>query len=76
MASTQAQAAKWEANSASGDPAADMRRRGRGALSNASGRFEPLARQAEDDGWDLTEELPPLKTEITLETAAPYHYAQ
>ena len=27
------------------------RRRGRGALSNASGRFEPLARVAFDDGW-------------------------
>ena len=67
MASTQAQAAKWGANPTSGNSAADLPRRGRGALSNASGRFEPLARQAEDDGWDLTEELPPLKTEITLE---------
>jgi DNA repair photolyase len=41
--------------------------RGRGALSNVSGRFEPLARQAEDDGWDINDELPPLKTHLTLE---------
>jgi DNA repair photolyase len=41
--------------------------RGRGALSNVSGRFEPLARQTEDDGWDIAEELPPLKTHLTLE---------
>jgi DNA repair photolyase len=41
--------------------------RGRGALSNVNGRFEPLARQPEDDGWDLKEELPPLKTNITIE---------
>jgi hypothetical protein len=27
------------------------RRRGRGTLSNASGRFEPIARIAFDDGW-------------------------
>jgi len=46
---------------------ADAHRRGRGALSNASGRYEPLARQAEDDGWDLKEDLPPLKTQITVE---------
>ena len=26
-------------------------RRGRGALSNADGRFEPYARDAFDDGW-------------------------
>ncbi len=41
--------------------------RGRGALSNISGRFEALARQHEDDGWNANDELPPLKTQITLE---------
>jgi len=41
--------------------------RGRGALSNLSGRFEPLTRHKEDDGWDITEDLPPLRTQITLE---------
>ncbi len=40
---------------------------GRGAKSNASGRYERLAREAVDDGWS-EEDLPPLKTELTLET--------
>jgi DNA repair photolyase len=43
------------------------RRRGRGALSNASGRYEPLARIAFDDGWDVAEELPPFKTSVTVD---------
>jgi len=41
---------------------------GRGARSNASGRFEPLARSAVDDGWDAREEPSPLKTEVTVES--------
>ena len=42
---------------------------GRGAKSNASGRYEALAREAADDGWrELEEEPPPLRTELTLET--------
>ncbi|MDQ0391668.1 PA0069 family radical SAM protein [Labrys monachus] len=45
------------------------RRRGRGSASNASGRFESLARFAEDDGWNSTEELPPLRTEVQDEQA-------
>jgi DNA repair photolyase len=40
------------------------RRRGRGTLSNMSGRYEPLARIAFDDGWQSLEELPPFKTEV------------
>jgi DNA repair photolyase len=44
-------------------------RRGRGALTNVSGRFEPETRQAEDDGWGNLEDLPPLKTEVTIERA-------
>ena len=36
--------------------------RGRGARSNASGRYEALARQLVDDGWQSLEELPPFKT--------------
>jgi DNA repair photolyase len=43
------------------------RRRGRGTLSNASGRFEPLARVAFDDGWQNLEELPPFKTSVTAD---------
>lgn len=38
------------------------RRRGRGAQSNASGRFEAEARVAFDDGWQSFEDLPPFKT--------------
>jgi len=44
------------------------RRRGRGAQSNASGRYEPLARIAFDDGWESFEELPPFKTTVTLDS--------
>ena len=42
------------------------RRRGRGAQSNASGRYEPLARIAFDDEWQNFEELPPFKTSVAL----------
>jgi len=44
------------------------RRHGRGAQSNASGRYEPLARVAFDDGWQSFEELPPFKTTVTLDS--------
>ncbi len=40
------------------------RRKGRGAQSNASGRYEPLARIAFDDGWRSLDELPPFKTTV------------
>jgi DNA repair photolyase len=43
------------------------RRRGRGTLSNASGRFEPLARVAFDDGWQALDDLPPFKTTVTVD---------
>src|SRR6476646_11172444 len=43
-------------------------RRGRGAQSNASGRYEPLARSAFDDGWQSFEELPPFKTTVTIDS--------
>src|SRR5215831_9465308 len=45
------------------------RRRGRGAQSNASGRYEPLAKIAFDDGWRTLEDLPPFKTTVTEERA-------
>jgi DNA repair photolyase len=41
-------------------------RRGRGAPSNASGRFEAKSRDAFDDGWTADEVLP-LQTEVILE---------
>jgi len=43
------------------------RRRGRGSSSNASGRYEPLARIAFDDGWQNLDELPPFKTSVTVD---------
>jgi DNA repair photolyase len=45
------------------------RRRGRGAQSNASGRFEAEAKVAFDDGWQSLEDLPPFKTTIAVDTA-------
>lgn len=42
---------------------------GRGAASNDAGRFERFATVATHDGWDMQEELPPLRTEIRDETA-------
>src|SRR5260221_6235168 len=44
------------------------RRRGRGAQSTATGRYEPLARVAFDDGWQNFEELPPFKTTVTIDS--------
>ncbi|MGD0561617.1 MAG: PA0069 family radical SAM protein [Roseiarcus sp.] len=46
---------------------ASERRRGRGAASNASGRFEIVRREDIDDGWERDEAPAPLETEITLE---------
>ena len=43
------------------------RRRGRGAHSNASGRYESLARIAFDDGWRTLDELPPFKTTVSVD---------
>jgi DNA repair photolyase len=52
------------------DISADPRRlRGRGAVSNASGRFETQSRVLVDDGWDGEDELPPLKTEVLRDSA-------
>src|SRR3569623_1655090 len=45
------------------------RRRGRGAQTNASGRYETEARAAFDDGWQSLDELPPFKTIVGLDTA-------
>jgi DNA repair photolyase len=45
------------------------RRRGRGTLSNASGRYEPIARIAFDDGWQSLEELPPFRTTVSVDSS-------
>ncbi len=48
---------------------ADDRRRGRGAVSNATGRFEPERRERFDDGWESLADLEPFKTEVRDEIA-------
>jgi DNA repair photolyase len=45
------------------------RRRGRGAHSNASGRYEPATRVNVDDGWQSLESLPPFKTTVSIDSA-------
>ena len=45
-------------------------RRGRGAVSNASGRFEATQRVAADDGWGAMDaEPPPLKTKVIRDSS-------
>ncbi len=44
-----------------------QRRRGRGAAVNPAGRFERLRVEPVDDGWEIEEELPPLKTEVAVD---------
>ncbi|MBF9231830.1 PA0069 family radical SAM protein [Microvirga alba] len=43
------------------------RRRGRGAVANPTGRYEPAQRESFDDGWEIEEEMPSLPTEIIVE---------
>ena len=43
------------------------RRRGRGAATNRTGRYERAERMALHDGWDIEEDLPPLRTEVSVE---------
>src|ERR1700691_4746379 len=52
------------------DITADTRRlRGRGALSNASSRYDHETRVLVDDGWQNDDELPPLKTEVMRDSS-------
>ena len=51
------------------DDIAFDRRRGRGARTNASGRYEAETRSTFDDGWESMAELPPIKTEVREDTA-------
>lgn len=43
-------------------------RRGRGAVSNAEGRYEATTREGFDDGWDIEEEPAPIRTQVTEES--------
>ena len=45
-------------------------RKGRGAVSNRDGRFEPHAREAVDDGWERDDDDPPkLATTVSFDTS-------
>jgi DNA repair photolyase len=44
------------------------RRHGRSTVSNATGRYESLARVAFDDGWQGLEDLQPFKTTVTVDS--------
>src|SRR6266481_5778199 len=51
-----------------GSGVASDARRGRGAASNASGRYEGTSRVALDDGWGSLDAAPPvLSTEVKLD---------
>jgi DNA repair photolyase len=49
----------------------DLPKKGRGAISNKAGRFEPAARERIDDGWrsalESDDELPPLATTVMID---------
>jgi DNA repair photolyase len=61
-AAARAEQGEW---AALGIPA--ERRRGRGAETNRSGRYEAEARSSHDDGWGSALELPRLRTEVQVE---------
>ncbi|MCR9108726.1 PA0069 family radical SAM protein [Marivita sp. XM-24bin2] len=48
-------------------PVPHDQRRGRGAQSRDTGRYERLRRIDEDDGWDLSEAAAPLRTHVSEE---------
>ena len=47
------------------DEVAQPQHNGRGALSNASSRYDDEKKIRTTDGWDIEEELPPLRTTLT-----------
>ena len=56
------------AEPAGGSAVAADRRKGRGAHSNATGRYEALAHVAFDDGWQRLDDLPAFKTSVTVDS--------
>lgn len=44
-------------------------RKGRGAVVNPDGRFESQRREALDDGWWQDDNTPPLRTQLSIDTA-------
>ena len=49
------------------DPSPPCPTKGRGAVGNPAGRFEAQSRLAVDDGWDIDDDLPPLRTTVTID---------
>lgn len=49
------------------NPVESARRKGRGASTNHSGRYEATSRERVHDGWDIEEKLPPFRTEVSIE---------
>lgn len=62
-------ASRGQAPGSEGEAIDPARRRGRGAETNRSGRFERLERGFVDDGWGTLDLLPPFKTEVIEESA-------
>ena len=61
---------KWKTRSIDADWSVERdQARGRGALSNASGRFEKQYAEPFDDGWETDEKPETLKTETIVERA-------
>jgi DNA repair photolyase len=59
---------KWKTRSIAADWSEERNKaRGRGALSNASGRFEKQYAEPFDDGWETDEKPETLKTETIVE---------
>lgn len=52
-----------------GDALPDRARKGRGAVSNRSGRFERESRVAVDDGWGPDDDPPPLRTTVGVDSS-------
>jgi DNA repair photolyase len=62
-----AEAIRRRSDAAPGATVQADRRNGRGATLNPDGRYEPHQRESFYDGWDMVEEPPALKTEVTIE---------
>ncbi|MGH8477586.1 MAG: PA0069 family radical SAM protein, partial [Methylococcales bacterium] len=60
-----------QASSKPGTLLGDIARKGRGAVSNSSGRYESFVHEAFDDGWNSTDEAAEtLKTTLSVDTAS------
>lgn len=60
---------RWDLKPTEEEGVPSERRRGRGAVSNATGRYEPERRERFDDGWESLSDLGAFKTEVREEIA-------